>query len=104
MESIVPEAKKEEPRTQLFEERLSALEKKLEELTQTVKELSKEKETAIPKQPQLQSHISPVPAINKPKAQVETKQDEEERNILDPKTGAIEKRRVKKAVYLEAKP
>ncbi len=37
-------------------------------------------------------------------AKVETKQDEEERYILDPKTGTIEKKRVKKAVYLKARP
>lgn len=101
MESIVQEAKKEERGTQLVEERLLALEKKLEELAQTVKELSKE--IATLKQPQPPA-TTQVPAISRSIAKVETKQDEEERSVLIPKTGAIEKRKVKKAVYLEAHP
>jgi outer membrane murein-binding lipoprotein Lpp len=100
MESIVQEAKKEERGIQFIEERLLALEKKVEEIAQTVKELSSEI-TTLKQQPQATSQVQ---AINEPKAKIETKQNEEEERFVLTKTGAIEKRKVKKAAYIEAHP
>ncbi len=100
MESTVPEASKKEA-IQLVEEHLLALKKKIEELSQIEKELSRE--IALLKAPQSQTKTQ-ILTTSVSQAMVETKQDEEERYVLDPKTGSIEKRKTKKAVYLEAKP